>query len=157
LRFLIVSDTHGRYERLFKLIKKTGPYDGLIHCGDAQLSRKSLEQHIGCPLYIVKGNCDTDVNLPLREEIILEGHKILIVHGHRENVKWDLQNLWYTADEVNAEIVFYGHTHEIDSTHLGDHWFVNPGSLELPRGTKPSYAVMTLENGKLDIQIRFFK
>ena len=155
MRYLIVSDNHGRYQRLFRILEKTGPYDGVIHCGDSQLPYRFLKNEIKCPLYIVSGNCDSDANLPLKEEIELVGHKVLIVHGHKQNVKWDLQELKHLAMEVHADIVCFGHTHEAVNLKAGDINFVNPGSLELPRNTAPSYAVMELEEESVDISLRF--
>lgn len=155
MRYLIASDSHGRYQRLFEILEKTGPYDGVIHCGDSQLPYRFFKNEIKCPLYMVRGNCDSDVNLPLKEEIELAGHKILIVHGHRQNVKWDLQELKHLAMEAHAEIICFGHTHEALNSKVGDMYFINPGSLELPRNTAPSYAVMEIDEENVEIQLRF--
>ncbi|KIR03318.1 phosphoesterase [Lachnospiraceae bacterium TWA4] len=153
MRYFITSDTHGRYERIFEIFKKTGPYDGMIHCGDSELPKNFWEKNIPCPVYIVKGNCDRGNQYPLREEIVLEGHKVMVVHGHREDVNWSLDGLKKVADDIGAEIIFYGHTHIAEKVELGNQVFVNPGSLIVPRNLKPSYAVMNVEVDRVDIEI----
>ncbi|MCF7523422.1 YfcE family phosphodiesterase [Levilactobacillus brevis] len=78
---------------------------------------------------MVQGNMDFDSELPLVETPTVDGCKVLLTHGHYDAVHWDLTKLKSHADEVQADLVFFGHTHELAAEAVGEHVFVNPGVL----------------------------
>ena len=59
MRFLVVSDIHGRYERLAKLLDMQKGIDALIFLGDglSDLDRADAYDR-GISVICVKGNCD---------------------------------------------------------------------------------------------------
>ena len=82
MKILIVSDTHGRDEKLEAAVAVEQPFDYLIHCGDVEGREFFIEALAECPCTIVAGNNDFFSDLPREDEIVLEGHKIMVTHGH---------------------------------------------------------------------------
>lgn len=118
MRILVLSDNH--YNSLKEI--KYSSYDVVIHCGDCGNSRKYLLEN---KALFVDGNCDIG-----NEKLILKDifdRKVLITHGDLENVKYGFNNLFYKALESNANIVFFGHTHNPTYFMEKGILFLNPG------------------------------
>ncbi|MBR5897586.1 MAG: metallophosphoesterase [Lachnospiraceae bacterium] len=161
MKALIVSDTHGMDNNLYKVIKKVGSIDMLIHAGDIQGSERDIENAVlGCAVKMVTGNNDYGSPLSSVEEFEFDGYQVLLTHGHRDGVYYGTDRLMYKAAELGANIVIYGHTHmpsvEYDpDLHV---WAVNPGSLSLPRqdGRRPSFAIMETDRfGEVHFTVNF--
>lgn len=158
MKVLIVSDTHGRDENLEEAVLREAPFDYLIHCGDVEGREIFIEALAECPCIIVAGNNDFFTDLPHEEEITLEGHKMLVTHGHYYFVSGNHDRLVEKAREDNCQIAMYGHTHTPVIEEEDGILVINPGSLTYPRqrGRMPSYAVMELEQGKApQVEIRY--
>jgi hypothetical protein len=154
-KVLIISDNHGSLDRLQRVIETTGPYDLVLHCGDGQLPLEVYEPITGCPVRMVKGNCDSYA-LPVTELFDWKGYRIFMTHGHKQYVKFGLDDLIAEAKRQDADIVLFGHTHiPYMEMHEGV-LFANPGSLTYPNFSEPSYAVMTLSEKQPKIDICFF-
>jgi len=140
MKILVMSDTHGDAE-IIQTVKSRHPEaDVVIHCGDSELDydHPYLEG-----IKRVRGNCDRDKRFPDEELFEVEGKKIFVTHGHLFNVKSTVMNLFYRAKEVEADAVFFGHSHVLGAELVDNALFVNPGSLLKPRGMdKKSYAVV---------------
>ena len=93
MKVLIVSDTHGQDENLEETVLREAPFDYLIHCGDVEGREIFIEALAECPCTIVAGNNDFFTDLPYEEEVTLEGHKILVTHGHHYFVSRDYDKL----------------------------------------------------------------
>lgn len=140
MKILVMSDTHRDAETLERVMEHWTNVEAVIHCGDSELPASYFENR---PVHIVRGNCDFDEGFP--EEVIteLENEKILVVHGHKHHVKTTLMPLKYRADEVQATIVCFGHSHMLGAELQNDILYINPGSLHKPRGRKEkSYAIV---------------
>ena len=112
MELLIFSDSHGCLEAMKEaLARQVRRPDGVLFSGDGLRDADMLEADI--PWYTVKGNCDW-FGGERPEEIVmaLEGHTLLMCHGHRYSVKSGLGTLLYRAVEASADVVLYGHTHE---------------------------------------------
>ena len=158
MKILVVSDTHGRDERLEMAVEIEQPFDYLIHCGDVEGREIFIEALVECPCTIVAGNNDFFSDLPREEEIVLEGHRIMVTHGHNYGVSMDLYGISEEAADRNCKIVFFGHTHKPVIEKKNGVLVINPGGLSFPRqeGRKPSYVVMELnENEEPEAEIRF--
>jgi len=152
-KILIISDTHGRTDRMEDVIKRVGRFDLLVHAGDHAddvLSRypKALA---------VCGNCDAvgsaDVEL---EQDLLGGVKLLLLHGHTVHVKTSPLPLMYRAAEVKAGLAVFGHTHTPTLLVEEGRVFLNPGSLSYPRGyTECTYAVAELRQTDAGVEAEF--
>ncbi len=142
MKILVVSDTHGDFYNLKKAVEACRDAEVIIHCGD---SRDELEfikmTNTDKAFYCVKGNCDLGSTLPGEEEIVIEGKKIFITHGHNYNVKMSLYPLTCAARERNADLVVYGHTHTALADYDDGLHILNPGSLN---GYGGSYAVVDI-------------
>ena len=114
MELLIFSDSHGCAEAMKEaLARQVRRPDGVLFSGDGLRDADMLEADI--PWYMVKGNCDW-FGGERPEEIVmaLEGHTLLLTHGHRYGVKSGLGALLKHAAEVDADVVVYGHTHKPD-------------------------------------------
>ena len=123
---LIVSDTHGRSERLNELIEyrqkliKNGEPLTLIHLGDGLSDLFSSVQYDNIISYAVRGNCDfgfADRMSPYGEEmpiyrlIHIDKYKAFITHGHAFSVKGGYDEICREASNHGADFVLFGHTH----------------------------------------------
>lgn len=151
-RILILSDSHGLTNEITE-IKDRHQCEYVIHCGDSELDydHSSIQN-----ITIVKGNCDYDTKFRYIENLEVDGLHFFITHGHLYDVGINLQNLYESARENQAQVVCYGHTHVAKAEKIGDILFINPGSIRLPRRRKEkTYAVMEWEDHD-DIHIHFF-
>lgn len=158
MKVLIVSDTHGKDEKLEEAVMRETPFDYLIHCGDVEGREFYIEALAECPCTIVSGNNDFFSDLPRESEIELGGRRIMVTHGHYYGVSMDVYGLVDEAKSRNVQIAMFGHTHKPMAELRDGVLVINPGSLSYPRqeGRKPSYAVMEIEEGKEpEVEIRF--
>lgn len=146
MKVLIVSDTHRRDENFKKVLEKEKPVDRVIHLGDSEESEWILQQIAGCPLDIVSGNNDFMEDMPKEKEIMLEGYRVLLTHGHSYYVSLDTRMLAQEARARGYHIAMYGHTHRPRIEEREGVVLLNPGSLSYPRqqGRRPSYMVMEI-------------
>ncbi|HWK24837.1 MAG TPA: metallophosphoesterase [Ureibacillus sp.] len=140
MKLLVMSDTHGDEEVIRRVRSANQDVNGIIHCGDSELpfDHPNLEDVIK-----VRGNCDCDARFPDEQLVELEGIKVFVAHGHLLNVKSTIMNLLYRSKEVEANVVFFGHSHILGAELVDNILFVNPGSLLKPRGiSEKSYVVV---------------
>lgn len=133
MKIAVVSDTH----RMDKYIKRIKDHikgaDILIHLGDNIEDIEKLSVGFNGKVYGVKGNCDFSDIYPSEQILNICGKKVFITHGHNYGVKSTLNNIYYKAKEIGADIVLFGHTHENIILHEDGIIFMNPGSVPLPR------------------------
>lgn len=152
-RITILSDIHSNTVPLKKISGIMSESDYVIFLGDGTSAMYSYKNLLGDRLIMVKGNCDMFSQNPDETALELNGCKIFITHGHRYHVKESMNDLLYKAEEINADIVLYGHTHTPYSEYVDGHMFVNPGSLGSPRMGNPTYAYMILSGKKPLVKI----
>lgn len=154
MRIAVISDTHRHSYELNQVLRLIQDTDMLIHLGDNVEDVEVIQNGYKGKIINVRGNCDfiSLVSSERLEEI--EGMRILITHGHKYNVKSDLLRLKYRAKEVEANIVLFGHTHEAMELYEEGIWFVNPGSLALPRGKYKSFAIIEIHDNNLKVSIK---
>ncbi len=141
MKVLIVSDTHGQSEKLrnvYSFYEKK--MDLFIHCGDSEQHAEEAEMK---PFYSVKGNCDgADAGYKDNELINQSGLTWLITHGHLYNVKSTPLPLKFKAEETDADIVCFGHTHHAAAFKEGKTVYINPGSIGVPKSPAvPTYSI----------------
>ena len=159
-KVLIVSDTHGQSDLMYEVIKRVKPVDLLVHCGDVGYRgiERELMMAADCPVYVVSGNNDYGNGYPAMERFAIEGHEVIVTHGHRQRVYYDLTPLCYLAEENQADIVMFGHLHVPIVKEDEGITLVNPGSLTYPRqrNALPSYIMMTIEDdGEVKYAVRY--
>ncbi|MDY7082780.1 MAG: YfcE family phosphodiesterase, partial [Halobacteria archaeon] len=83
---------------------------------------------------------------PRRTIFEAENVWIGVVHGHRVGSSQELE---YTAAEMDADLLVYGHSHK-PSFALRSVGLLNPGSPTNPRGYPPTYARLRFEDGRYE-------
>lgn len=158
MTLLIVSDSHGRYERLESLLEMHKNVDALIFLGDGllDLDRAGVRDY-PFTVFSVRGNWDSGrgsiTAMRAKDEITFtfDGIKFFALHGHTKGVKSTLVNAIYAAEQNEADVLLFGHTHEPIDTYLSQgeynlnkplHIF-NPGSL-----ANYSYGLCEIRNGQ---------
>ena len=155
MRLLVISDTHGYAERLEQLVGKIGKIDALIHCGDVEGQTDYIEKTAGCPCYFVAGNNDWSAYIPQELFLEMEGHKIMVTHGHTYGISMTREYLRREAESRGIDIVFFGHTHKPVIDTDGPIAMLNPGSLSYPRqqGRQPTYMIVEMNGSNVHYTI----
>lgn len=137
MRIFVVSDTHGRINEFVRYAKKLEKPDLIIHLGDNVEDAYQIEKEMKVDTVVIRGNCDFVSNNIESEKLLkIKDKRIFITHGNKYNVKYGFSRLLYKAEEVEADMVLFGHTHIpfIESEKYGT-IIMNPGSPALPRGS----------------------
>ena len=129
MKFLVISDTHGSANRAFIAHSLAEPVDAIIHLGDGAADADSLREALDVPVINVAGNCDPGSNAPRERVWVCEGKRILLTHGDAYQVKSGLARLRQRAEEVCADAVLFGHTHQMALEDQAGLLLVNPGTL----------------------------
>lgn len=156
MKILIFSDSHGKIEFAKSIIEHLEKkVDGVFHLGDHDEDAQRLQNLFPTiPFYIVRGNNDFGSGTPADRMVTLGGKRLLLTHGHKHRVHWNLQTLGYWAQEQLADAVFFGHTHCPVKEELGNLLICNPGSISLPRDSRiPTFAILTIERGRMEVAI----
>ena len=155
IRCLVLSDSHGRTDRLTAAIKRAGKIDALFFLGDglADLAT-AISATPPFAVLAVKGNCDFGNPIPDRnvykvDSITLAERKIVFTHGDIYGAKYGLDGLISLADNMTADIVLYGHTHEPREDYIDGRYYFNPGSLKGDRALPTAGILTVLEKGVL--------
>ena len=155
MKILLIGDTHRKLNKVRDIWPKLKDIDLIAHTGDHYSDAQNLAEEFHVPVIAVGGNCDSSG--PLYEIIETEFGRILLTHGHRDNVDWDLTMLKYRAQENDCRAAFFGHTHRSLITESDGIHFVNPGSLTQPRdGSSGSYAIVRTAEDSFDASIVYY-
>lgn len=158
----IISDTHGNIEggRLAVRRLLQNGANVILHLGDGVADAIEIERLEGFPIQRIAGNNDIYSGAAFEGHFSYNGHCILAVHGHREDMNRyhgedsrlkSLNRLASRAKALGASIVLFGHTHHAeDFIHSGIR-FVNPGSLDLG-ASQPSCCIINLEHDEPTIE-----
>jgi putative phosphoesterase len=154
---LIVSDTHGRRDRLAELLRRTRA-GILLFLGDGLRDLEVVDD--GIVVRAVRGNCDfTGRDVPESSVENFGTCRVFMTHGHRFGVKSSVESAAIAAAQAGADILLYGHTHQPlhrtlpEGTALGGCTLEKPlqifcpGSLGEPRCGEPSFGMLTLRHG----------
>ena len=168
MKILICSDIHGDADALSILLERFSEEkaDKMLILGDilyhgprndlpggyAPKKVISMLSEIKEKIISVRGNCDTEVDqmvlpFPILSDysyVITDGLTILATHGH----KYSPEN---SPPMAKGTVLLGGHTHVPVFSEIGDCFYVNPGSISLPKENNPkTYAVY--ENRKITIK-----
>lgn len=154
MRIAVVSDTHGNYKELLKVIERQEDFDMLFHLGDYVDDAEKLKKILSIPTIIVKGNGDYWSNYNEDEIIDIKDKKILLTHGHKYNVRFNYTNLYYRGLELDADLVLFGHTHVPINIKENNLIIMNPGSPSFPRNhdRKKTFGIIEI-GGKIKTKI----
>lgn len=155
LRIAVVSDTHEYEIQIMKFLDKVQDCDYILHLGDCVKDVEIIRRHFKGKVINVRGNCDLGNVAPLLINEEIDGHRILMSHGHQFSVKSNVMSYLYKALESQAKIALFGHTHiegieVVEGVHL-----INPGSLARSKGKGNSYCIIETEKDKIDAKIMY--
>ena len=151
MKILIVSDSHGNIDHMVQADEHETP-DRILHLGDCWQDGVQLQKHFPMlPLEQVPGNCDFHPEEPPEKLLFWEDKRILLCHGHTYGVKQSLLRAGYAAEQEHLDLFLFGHTHQPLIDRRGRTFFLNPGSIG--DHLRPSYGIVTLEDGRLDGRI----
>ena len=163
MKIIVASDIHGSAyycKQLMEVFEASGAErmlllgDLLYHGPRNDLPRDyapkeviAMLNHYQDRLYAIQGNCDTQVDqmvldFPvLAEYCLLEaaGRLIFAAHGHHHNLQ-------SPPPLKPGDVLLHGHTHIPAKDNSAGFWYLNPGSVSLPKENTPK-SYMTLENG----------
>ena len=142
----IISDTHGGVADTIRALELLKDADLIIHLGDVLYGYSKRETDLHQTLkekrniLYIQGNCDSSSDEAQIGEIFEEDRiidvadkKIFATHGHL----YSPVSLKLKAESVGADIVLTGHTHKKHLLCEDGLYFLNPGSVSIPRdGTK---------------------
>lgn len=134
MKIAVISDSHYDGDSVKAIKKYLNNVDIIIHCGDGSPDIDILAKDFTGEIYVVRGNCDINNLYPIERIIEIMGKRIFITHGHRYNVKYEYNTIFYKGKEVEADIVLFGHSHKALIERVGGITIMNPGSLALPYG-----------------------
>ncbi len=143
MKVLVISDTHGTVNRALSALSLAEPVDAVIHLGDGSADAELLREALDVPVISIAGNCDTGSRAPRERLWECEGKRILLTHGDAYQVKSGLARLRQRAEEIGADAVLFGHTHQIVLDNHSGILLVNPGTLS-NAALHRSYAVLNI-------------
>jgi uncharacterized protein len=143
----LISDTHGLLRPA--VFTAFAGVELILHAGDVGPADILMELEAIAPVHAVMGNTDGPELLGRAHEEVrveLEGHRIVVVHGHRLGSPMaDLLRAAYP----DADVIVYGHTHRQRVDELDGCLIVNPGAAGPARfNLVPAVAVLTVERGR---------
>lgn len=163
MKWMIASDLHGSayYCRALLQAWDREQADRLILLGDLlyhgprnDLPREYAPKEVLAMLnqrkeglLCVRGNCDSEVDQMVLEfpimadymALFLEGRMVFVTHGHLFNEE-NLPNF------NPGDVLIHGHTHVRAAADRGAYFFLNPGSMALPKGDGV-HSYMVYEDG----------
>lgn len=119
MRLLVLSDTHGHRDQVTKILRHemaASRPDYLVFLGDGLREIDEIAYYgefSWLPVLSVRGNCDFfgASDTPELREWSVGGYRLLLMHGHRYEVKSGLSRAASFAVSKGADAVLYGHTH----------------------------------------------
>lgn len=136
VKIVVVSDSHGYFSSLDKILSMNKDADIVIHCGDSRNEIELMQKKYSDKMYYcVKGNCDIGSTLPLKITEKFGKYNFFITHGHLFNVKWTMNDIFFAAKESRADFLLFGHTHTPVNEYYDGIYIMNPGSAYGPHGT----------------------
>ena len=149
MKVVVFSDSHGNVRNMEEVVRRDRP-DLVLHLGDVNPDAQALQRQFPeLPMDWVCGNCDgRRPDLQTEKVLLIQGHRVLMMHGHTREVKFGVEQAVWAAREARAEVLLFGHTHVPVCTYENGLWLLNPGTI---RGgwQGASYGVISAEGKNL--------
>lgn len=146
MRIVVMSDSHGRIERIKKVIEEQPTAELFIFLGDGTRDFHAAMRGVPKEDWCVCGNCDFGSGDDYNMVSYVKDVKFYCTHGHQWNVKYDLNQLIDAAQKKEIKVLLYGHTHQTHYEYRDGMHIFNPGSLGNPRSPLyPTYGVIDIQ------------
>ena len=153
MKCLVFSDSHGYSAGMRRAIMMHRDAEVIFFLGDGLSDFEEIIQDRTRMYIAVRGNCDSsailgDTMVKKTDSITIMGHRIILTHGDLYGVKYGLDGVKKLAVDHNADIVLFGHTHQMLDKYIptdeGGYYLFNPGSVGGGYGNKPSYGIINI-------------
>lgn len=152
MKCLVLSDSHGDSYSIRRILNMHPDAEVIFFLGDGLRDMEIFVGDRSRAILAVRGNCDRDYILgetPVKktDSINIEGRRVVFTHGDLYGVKYGLDGVIRLAEETNADIVLFGHTHQPLEKYVsrddGGLYLFNPGSVG---GYRASYGIMNISD-----------
>lgn len=112
MKTMVVSDTHGRINRIIHTVMENGEIGHIIHLGD--MAKDVEDLMYGLPhitVTAVDGNNEKTDHFPSELLIEIGGKKAFLTHGHYYDVRQSISKLLLKVKTLGAYFALFGHTH----------------------------------------------
>ena len=151
MKLLVFSDSHGELSYMCEAVRREKP-DYVFHLGDYDRDAEDLEREFPMlPIVSVRGNCDYSSHTPVLRMVPLADRRFFLCHGHTYGVKSGYLRAAYAAEEQDADVLLFGHTHEAYLEDTGGLLIMNPGSCGY--GYRPTYGRILIEGGDITADV----
>ncbi len=154
MKIYVISDSHGDFDSLYKILKKASPApDLLIFLGDGIKEINDVSSIFKIPLIAVRGNNDTQSDEPIERVETIKNHRIFITHGHGYKIYKGKELLISRAKEYNCSVALFGHTHVKYLETIDKITLFNPGAIKFARGgSDRGYGLIDVEEDKINFK-----
>lgn len=134
MKIAFLGDTHKNKYGISLALKKIKELEAnmIIHLGDCVDDIEIIKTDFNGEVLGVVGNCDCTSRFPNNQIIDINGKKIFFTHGDLYGVKNSLSSILYKGEELEADIILFGHTHIMLSEEIDGIRLMNPGSIPKP-------------------------
>lgn len=157
MKVVVLADSHGNYRNVSAALDANRDADYIIHAGDGEEDIENLQMYkpaLMKKLIYVAGNCDIHSLADRTKVVDIGGVRIFIAHGDMHKIKTDKTVIARKAKEENCQVAIFGHSHIRFCETVEGVFLLNPGSCNRQGDeTLPSYAVMTIKDGKISAAI----
>ena len=155
MRILVFSDSHNNNKAVERIKSIMSDYDKILFLGDGASDFKEIESEFKGEAFAVQGNCDYSNENPMERIVDFDGIRILMCHGHRYNVKLNLNSILYKGEECGVDIILFGHSHTQILENDRGIYIMNPGSISHSYIGKTGYGTIEIEDGLInDIKLK---
>ncbi len=146
-RIVVFSDTHHHLDYAISFLDNLSSYDMIIHLGDNVSDAEKIKKlYPDVPLIAVCGYNDFHSrNAPVEREYVTGGVKLFFTHGHKYGVKFGYERIFFRAEELNAGVALFGHTHIPLCVRENGILLLNPGGYN---SAQRSAGIVEIEDGK---------
>lgn len=153
MKCLCFSDSHGTSLTMRRALSKHPDAEVVFFLGDGLSDFEEFVYDRSRMWIAVRGNWDTngilgDQMVKKTDSITIMGRRVFLTHGDLYGVKYGLDGISRLAIDHNADLVLFGHTHQMlekyISTDEGGYYLFNPGSIGGGFGIPPSYGIINI-------------
>ena len=158
----VISDSHipKRAEKIpDEFHKKLSEADTAVHCGDFEEKEIYEELREKYDIIGVKGNCDF-FDIQASEKFQASDIKFGVYHGAGITPRGHHPTLVKTAETLDVDVLFHGHTHQQEIAEASGKILLNPGSCTGVGGGSSSEknpSMMTVKASEENLEVKIWE